>query len=167
MPVGAYGSSAEIMSNISPDGNIYQAGTLSGNPVAMAAGIATLKQCLEKGFYDSLAEKTKNFVNTISEFASAKKYPFRIFSINSIFWFAFTEKEKIQCADDIDSESMNFFRVLYHQLLENGIYLGPSGYEVGFISAAHTEEDLKIAAEKICRSLDIAFQKSMKTDFRN
>jgi glutamate-1-semialdehyde 2,1-aminomutase len=168
MPVGAYGASKEIMNHISPDGNVYQAGTLSGNPVAMAAGIATLKECLQSGFYESLEEKTKNFVSTITDFASTTNYPFKIFSIGSIFWFAFTEKEKIQTATDIDSESMNLFRILYNDLLEKGIYLGPSGYEVGFISASHTTEDLKEAAEKICLSLEATFQKVVtKTDSRN
>jgi glutamate-1-semialdehyde 2,1-aminomutase len=167
MPVGAYGASAEVMNHISPDGNVYQAGTLSGNPVAMAAGIATMKQCLEKGFYDELEEKTKGFVSIIKEFASASKYPFKVFSIGSIFWFAFTEKEKIQSATDVDSDSMNLFRIMYHDLLERGIYLGPSGYEVGFISAAHSVEDLKKAAEKISQSLDITFQQATKKDSRN
>jgi glutamate-1-semialdehyde 2,1-aminomutase len=167
MPVGAYGSSEEIMSNISPDGNVYQAGTLSGNPVAMAAGIATLQQCHDKGFYNSLAEKTKAFVKSIVDFASSKKYPLKVFSVGSIFWIAFTEKEKIQSATDIDADSMNMFRIMYHDLLEKGIYLGPSGYEVGFISAAHTEDDLKVAAEKISQSLDFTFQQATKKDFRN
>jgi glutamate-1-semialdehyde 2,1-aminomutase len=159
MPVGAYGSSAEIMNHISPDGKVYQAGTLSGNPVAMAAGIATLSECLQNGFYDSLVEKTNTFINLIRDFTASKKYPFKIFSIGSIFWFAFTEKEKIQSATDIDFESMTLFKILYHDLLERGIYLGPSGYEVGFISSAHSKEDLKDAAEKICRSLEFTFEK--------
>jgi glutamate-1-semialdehyde 2,1-aminomutase len=167
MPVGAYGASAGIMNHISPDGNVYQAGTLSGNPVAMSAGIATLSQCLEKGFYDSLAEKTKSFVGSIASFASSKGYPFKIFSIGSIFWFAFTEKEKIQSASDIDPGSMKLFRIMYHDLLERGIYLGPSGYEVGFISAAHTKEDLNTAVEKICQSLDFTFERATKKDFQN
>src|SRR5439155_10354605 len=76
MPVGAYGASKEIMNQIAPDGNVYQAGTLSGNPVAMAAGIATLTECLQKNFYESLEEKTKTFVDVINDFATEKKYPF-------------------------------------------------------------------------------------------
>jgi glutamate-1-semialdehyde 2,1-aminomutase len=168
MPVGTYGASSDAMSFISPDGNVYQAGTLSGNPVAMAAGIATLSECLQSGFYDSLREKTMEFTEAISKYAISKKYPFKVFSVGSIFWFAFTEKEKIQSATDIEPDSMNLFRIIYHDLLQKGIYLGPSGYEVGFISAAHSKEDLKEAADKICQSLDFTFQKaSTKTDSRN
>src|SRR5471030_1933433 len=94
LPVGAYGSSAAIMSNISPEGPVYQAGTLSGNPVAMAAGIAQLTECLKKGFYEELERKTKRLINGITDsFKDAA--PFRIFHIGSIFWLAFTERDTI------------------------------------------------------------------------
>ena len=158
MPVGAYGASSAIMQKISPDGNVYQGGTLSGNPVAMAAGIATLTACLENNFYSSLEKKTQQFVSAINSFAGENNFPFKIFSIGSIFWMAFTEKEKIQCADEIDADSMSKFKTLYHDLLEKGIYFGPSGYEVGFISSAHPEKVLQDAAEKICGSLKLLFE---------
>ena len=145
LPVGAYGASAKIMNNISPEGNVYQAGTLSGNPVAMAAGIAQLTECLKKGFYEKLEKKTKYFLSHC-QLPTANC---QLFSIGSIFWLAFTDKEKIQSADQIDPNSMQHFRKLYHKLLENGIYLGPSGYEVGFVSEAHTESDLKKAGKVI------------------
>lgn len=144
LPVGAYGASAQIMSNISPEGDVYQAGTLSGNPVAMAAGIAQLKECLKKGFYEKLEKKTRLFIANLP--AGRQVANFKVFSIGSIFWLAFTDKEKIQSAEDIDANSMQHFRKLYHPLLEKGIYLGPSGYEVGFVSEAHSEKDLKKAA---------------------
>ena len=159
LPVGAYGASAEIMSHISPAGNVYQAGTLSGNPVAMAAGIAQLKECLKKGFYEKLERKVSSISDGIrSPSLCADKFQVpsskvKIFSIGSIFWIAFTEKEKIQSAEEIDADSMKHFRKLYHELLERGIYLGPSGYEVGFVSEAHTEEDLKRAGTVIAESL--------------
>jgi len=162
LPVGMYGSSAKIMSFISPEGNVYQAGTLSGNPVAMAAGIAQLTECLRDGFYSELEEKTKNFISTLNDFSSSAKYSFKAFSIGSIFWFAFSEKKKISASSDIDADSMNYFKALHHDLLENGIYFGPSGYEVGFISDAHSKEILKDAAEKICTSLERVFKKSAK-----
>ncbi len=82
------------------------------------------------------------------------KYPFKVFSIGSIFWFAFTEKEKITSSAEIDPESMKLFRQFYHDLLEQGIYMGPSGYEVGFISQAHSEEVLETAAELFCSCLE-------------
>jgi glutamate-1-semialdehyde 2,1-aminomutase len=139
-PVGAYGASKEIMSCVSPEGNVYQAGTLSGNPVAMSAGIAQLTECLDNGFYAELEKKTNYLVEGISRVNRFK--PFRIFHLGSIFWIAFTGKESISNAEEIDAGSMAYFKTLYHALLENGVYLGPSGYEVGFVSSAHTYEDL-------------------------
>lgn len=160
MPVGAYGASKEIMAHISPDGNVYQAGTLSGNPVAMNAGIAQIKICLETDFYPKLNSKAEKFVNTINDFAKKNNYLFKIFRIGSIFWFAFTEKEFVKASSDIDADSMKYFREMHKELLESGVYLGPSGYEVGFISSAHTEEILEKAAEKICNSLTKIFTES-------
>ncbi len=157
MPVGAYGSSSKIMSSISPEGKVYQAGTLSGNPIAMSAGIAQLGECLKAGFYEELEKKTTNFKNMLNTFAEEKKFPFKVFSISSIFWFAFTNKDKIITSEDIDAGSMKYFKLLHHDLLEKGIYLGPSGYEVGFISTAHSHEILKNAAENICASLEKVF----------
>jgi len=139
-PVGAYGASKEIMSSISPDGNVYQAGTLSGNPVAMSAGIAQLTECLKSNFYTQLEAKTKQLVAGLSEI---KKDHFKVFTVGSIFWLAFTEKEKIQAAEEIDGDSMKYFKTLFHHLLSKGVYLGPSGYEVGFINEAHTDDDIR------------------------
>lgn len=140
LPVGAYGASSDIMQNIAPEGNVYQAGTLSGNPVAMSAGIAQLTECLDKGFYQELEKKTKYLVEGIMRANTFKL--FKIFNLGSIFWIAFTEKDSITNASEIDPDSMRYFRVLYHELLANGVYLGPSGYEVGFISQAHSYADL-------------------------
>jgi len=158
MPVGAYGASAEIMDNISPEGPVYQAGTLSGNPVAMAAGIAQLTQLLKSGFYRDLNKKAEEFAESIQHFATARNYKFRVFSIGSIFWFAFTDKEKIQKAEDIDPAGMEKFKILHRELLNRGVYLGPSGYEVGFVSAVHSKVDLEKAKRAIFESLDIAFR---------
>lgn len=158
MPVGAYGASKEIMANISPEGSVYQAGTLSGNPVAMAAGIGQLSQLLQPGFYEQLLAKTSRFVQDIQAFADQRKYNFKVFTIGSLFWFAFTD-ENIQTADAIDPASMDYFKVLHRELLNRGIYLGPSGYEVGFISEAHSESTLDKAKRAIFESLDIVFFK--------
>lgn len=160
MPVGAYGASREIMEYISPLGSVYQAGTLSGNPVAMAAGIAQLSQCLKESFYESLAEKTSGLVEVLRKYVAANHYPVKIFSIGSIFWIAFTDREQITSAEQIDPASMRYFKEMHAYLLENGIYLGPSGYEVGFVCAAHTEEELEQTAGKICRAIDIALKTS-------
>lgn len=150
-PVGAYASSKEIMSCISPDGNVYQAGTLSGNPVAMSAGIAQLTECLKPNFYQDLEQKTQLLIQGLSQ---NTKHHFKIYSVGSMFWLAFTEKEKIQSAEDIHPDSMNHFKTLYHNLLENGVYTGPSGYEVGFMSEAHTKDDI----DKTIKAFEIAFK---------
>lgn len=153
LPVGAYGASNEIMSFVSPDGPMYQAGTLSGNPVAMAAGIAQLTACLRPGFYDELAMKTNYLIHKIENLASSSKVPFKFFSLGSIFWIAFTQAPAIKSAAEIDAQSMNYFRQLHAYLLENGIYLGPSGYEVGFVSEAHTYEQLDNTAVAFANGL--------------
>jgi len=159
LPVGAYGGSAKIMSNIAPEGNVYQAGTLSGNPVAMAAGFEQLSQCLQPGFYDKINSLCNYFTNSLNEFAATKNYPFKMFAMGSIFWMAFSKQEEINAASQIDSASMEYFKKLYHFLLEQGIYFGPSGYEVGFISAAHSRADIDEAILKIKMGLDFVFQK--------
>lgn len=156
MPVGAYGASREIMSQVAPDGPVYQAGTLSGNPVAMAAGYATARQLLEPGFYENLAAKTASFVEQLQAHCDTKSYPVNISRIGSIFWLAFS-RDRIQRADQIDPASMEYFKKLHYLLLAQGVYMGPSGYEVGFVSSAHTEADLQQAAEIICTSLDQVF----------
>ncbi|MEJ7560673.1 MAG: glutamate-1-semialdehyde 2,1-aminomutase [Pedobacter sp.] len=158
LPVGMYGASAEIMGHISPDGSVYQAGTLSGNPVAMAAGIAQLTELLKSGFYKDLNAKATEFAESIQRFATARSYKLKVFHVGSIFWIAFTNKEKIQCAEDIDPASMEKFKIMHRELLNRGIYLGPSGYEVGFVSAAHTKIELEKAKRAIFESLDVVFR---------
>ena len=158
LPVGMYGASSEIMSHISPDGNVYQAGTLSGNPVAMAAGIAQLTECLKPNFYEELEQKTNTFVNALNDYALKNHYSFKVFSIGSIFWFAFTDAISVQSTEEIIPESMKYFKILHKELLERGVYLGPSGYEVGFVSEAHTPEILQGVQRVMMECLDIAMQ---------
>jgi glutamate-1-semialdehyde 2,1-aminomutase len=122
----------------------------------MAAGIAALSECLKPGFYEQLDQKTSRFVARIESHVAERNYPFRIFRIGSIFWLAFT-KNDIRAAEEIDPAGMDKFRVLHAFLLDNGVYFGPSGYEVGFVSAAHTEEDLEYSAAKICAGLDLVY----------
>ena len=142
-PVGMYASSKEIMSHISPEGGVYQAGTLSGNPVAMAAGIAQLTECLKPNFYTDLEQKTNTLVAGIDLQFKAKGIKFKAFQIGSIFWFSFSEKEHVRNADEISAEGIKQFNELYHKWHEHGIYFGPSGYEVGFVCAAHTLADIE------------------------
>lgn len=156
LPVGAYGASKEIMSCVAPEGPVYQAGTLSGNPVAMAAGIAQLTECAKDGFYEEQEKRTKDFVSVINEHAKRKNYNFEMVTIGSVFWLSFDGKKRIQAADQINP-NMDGFKHLFAALLEKGVYLGPSGYEVGFISSAHTSEILESAAKAFCEALDEVF----------
>lgn len=157
MPVGAYGASAEILGHISPDGGVYQAGTLSGNPVAMAAGIAALTILAQPGFYEKLESTTQAFVEELRGFIAENDLEVKIFTIGSIFWFAFTAQENIQTAAQIDPASMEKYKIMHRELLNRGVYFGPSGYEVGFISAAHSPEDLRTALAVIKDSLLVTF----------
>lgn len=156
LPVGAYGASKEIMGMISPDGPVYQAGTLSGNPVAMAAGIAQLTECAKPGFYEDQEARTKDFVVAINAHAKEKGYNFELVSIGSIFWLSFDGKKRIQAADQINAD-MTGFKKMHKELLNRGIYLGPSGYEVGFVSSAHSKEVLNHCATIFCEVLDVIF----------
>ncbi len=156
-PVGAYGASSKVMDHIAPDGPVYQAGTLSGNPVAMAAGIAQLKQCLKPGFYDALEAKTKRMVERVQAVADEKGWPFHMFHVGSIFWMSFSNKNKVQRSDEIDPNSSERFKVFFDDMLAQGMYVGPSSYEVGFVSYAHTEEELARAAEAMIHALDRAY----------
>ena len=156
MPVGAFASSEKIMNSIAPLGPVYQAGTLSGNPVAMAAGKAALEQLLEPDFYPAMEKKTKKLVANVMAHIEENELKVKMFSVGSVYWIAFTNRPSIRRAEDIDPESMNIYRTFYHSLLDNGFYIGPSGYEVGFVSAAHTEAEIEEAARIIKLSLDKA-----------
>lgn len=158
MPVGAYGASKELMHCISPDGAVYQAGTLSGNPVAMAAGIAALRELAKPGFYERMEKKTQEFVEQLRAFIVEQNYPMQIATVGSIFWIAFSDQGQIQRADQINPASMEQYKVMHRELLNRGIYFGPSGYEVGFVSAAHTDEDLKKTVQAIKEALKVVFQ---------
>ena len=157
LPVGAYGSSKEIMAHVSPEGDVYQAGTLSGNPVAMAAGKAQLEMCLQDGFYEEMERKTQEFCADLTAHAKDNGYPFRIYQIGSIFWLAFNDTIRIRKSSEIDPDSMKYFSTLHKTLLERGVYLGPSGYEVGFMSLAHTPEILEEAKSHFKAAMDETF----------
>lgn len=154
MPVGAYGASHAIMDHISPLGSVYQAGTLSGNPVAMSAGLAQLKACLQSHFYQDLQHKTDVLVDGVKKHIQAKDYEITIYNIGSIFWFAFSDMTHLTRADQINAGKMSLFAKVYHYLLEHGIYFGPSGYEVGFVSAAHSTADIQKTIQVICDAFD-------------
>ncbi len=156
-PVGAYGASSKVMDTVAPDGPVYQAGTLSGNPVAMAAGIAQLKECLAPGFYKSMEQKTALLSSLVQDFADRENLPFKIFHIGSIFWLSFSENEHVRSANEIAEGSSERYKVFHDALLQEGVYIAPSSFEVGFVSAAHSEEDLRQTAEAMTRALAKAY----------
>jgi glutamate-1-semialdehyde 2,1-aminomutase len=157
LPVGAYAASDKIMSCVAPEGPVYQAGTLSGNPVAMAAGKAQIQACLVPGFYDELEKKTKALAEGVTSFARERNYPFKVVHIGSIFWVAFSEKEDIVASGDIDESKMSLFKQFHGELLERGIYIGPSGFEVGFVSRSHSMADIEKAITEMNGALEKIF----------
>ncbi len=154
MPVGAYGGKHELMKHIAPEGPVYQAGTLSGNPVAMAAGLAQVTACAEPGFYAELERKTVSLCDQVNGHAKTKRYDYHIDHLGSIFWGFFARGEHIKEASAIDPASMKSYAKLHAALLERGVYAAPSGYEVGFICAAHTDAHVERVAEAFCSALD-------------
>lgn len=146
-PVGAYGASKELMGHIAPDGPVYQAGTLSGNPLAMAAGAAQLRLCKAPDFYEGMATKTAAFADEINGFFSEKGFPMKMVHIDSIFWLSIGSTTPPTSANEIDAKAVSAYAELHRSLLEQGIYAAPSGYEVGFVSAAHSEADMQKITE--------------------
>jgi glutamate-1-semialdehyde 2,1-aminomutase len=151
MPVGAFGGRAEIMQAIAPLGPVYQAGTLSGNPVAVAAGLATLKLVQARGFYDRLAATARLLCDGLAAAASARGIPFSAASVGGMFGLYFRETPPVSYVEvmQCDRELFNRF---FHGMLAAGIYLAPSAYEAGFVSAAHGTAEIRrtiAAAEKV------------------
>jgi glutamate-1-semialdehyde 2,1-aminomutase len=142
LPVGAYGGRREIMDLISPSGPVYQAGTLSGNPLAMAAGLATLRVVGEPGFYEQLEELGQRWRRGMHEAASAGDFPFTINQVGSMVSIFFAGGTVTDFASAAESD-IEAFKDFFWHMISRGIYLAPSQYEAGFVSAAHSEEDLE------------------------
>jgi len=156
MPVGAFGGKQEIMEHIAPLGPVYQAGTLSGNPVAMAAGLATLKLISQPGFYDNLTKQTTKLVKGLEERAAKTNIPLTTNQAGAMFGFFFSEEKNISRFEQVSACDAERFKKFYHAMLEEGVYLAPSSYETGFVSSAHTDEDIEKtldAAEKVFLTL--------------
>ncbi|HPJ34814.1 MAG TPA: glutamate-1-semialdehyde 2,1-aminomutase [Spirochaetota bacterium] len=157
LPVGAYGGRADIMAKIAPEGPVYQAGTLSGNPLAMAAGIASLKKIEVSGFHDNLRKKCEAFAERIRPALDRHKERVQFGHIESVFCFYFTGNSEITYVDDVRKADMKLFATFHGAMLKRGIYLSPSGYEVGFFSTAHTDEDIERTAAAVIESLEEIF----------
>ncbi len=141
LPVGAYGGKRAIMAQVAPQGGVYQAGTLSGNPVAMAAGIATLKQIGQPGFYDALDAKAERLAQGLKDAAARSKVAVTIDRAGSMLGLFFTE-QAVNNFKDAQTADLQRFKAYYNGMLQKGIYLAPSQYEVMFISAAHNLEQI-------------------------
>jgi glutamate-1-semialdehyde 2,1-aminomutase len=151
LPVGAFGGRKEIMDKIAPDGAVYQAGTLSGSPLAVAAGLAMLDAVSEAGFYEELDNKAKQLLSGLSERASAADVPFTTNQVGGMFGCFFSEAEKVSRFTEVMACNPKHFQTYFHAMLDNGIYLAPSAYEAGFISMAHGDQEIQLtldAAEK-------------------
>jgi glutamate-1-semialdehyde 2,1-aminomutase len=142
MPVGAFGGKREIMSQLAPLGPVYQAGTLSGNPVAMAAGLATLNLICQDGFYQPLFDKTTALVNGLQKLADEAGIPFTTNHVGSMFGCFFTQEKHVTNYEQVMACDVERFNKFFHGMLEHGIYLAPASYEAGFTSAAHSEADI-------------------------
>ena len=146
LPVGAYGGRADIMDQVAPDGPVYQAGTLSGNPLAMAAGIATLNLLKKEGFYRQLNDKAARFADHLGEISARTNIPVQLNRVGSLMTGFFTT-EKVFDFESAMTADANRYGQHYRQMLSQGIYLAPSQFEVAFISAAQTEKQLEKALE--------------------
>ena len=143
MPVGAFGGDRKIMEYLAPIGPVYQAGTLSGNPVAMAAGLKTLELITVPGFYETLTAKTEKLTSGLKERAQQAGIAFTTNSVGGMFGLFFSAEEKVSRFDQVMACELAVFKRFFHAMLAEGVYLAPSAFEAGFVSAAHTEEDLE------------------------
>ena len=141
MPVGAFGGRRDIMACLAPVGPVYQAGTLSGNPVAVSAGLATLRRVLTPGFFDRLGATTSRVVEGLRREAASAGVPFSAESLGGMFGFFFRDRAPRSFAEVMQSDAAAFSR-FFHAMLERGVYLAPSAYEAGFVSAAHGEAEI-------------------------
>jgi glutamate-1-semialdehyde 2,1-aminomutase len=156
MPVGAFGGKREIMEQIAPLGPIYQAGTLSGNPVAMAAGLATLEIIAAPGFFAELSQKTEYLVTGLLKQAKNAQISMAGVASGGMFGCFFTQANRVDNFDQVSACNLDYFKKFFHGMLKKGIYLAPSAFEAGFVSSAHTQADLQTtlaAAEQVLATL--------------
>jgi len=156
LPVGAFGGRQDIMDMLAPSGPVYQAGTLSGNPLAVTAGLTTLKEISKPGFFDDLTVKTAFLLKGLQERADAAGIGFTTNQVGAMFGCFFSDEQKISTFDQVMACNVERFKTYFHLMLESGVYLAPSAFEAGFVSAAHGDEELLLtldAAEKAFAAL--------------
>jgi len=150
MPVGAFGGREDIMAHLAPNGAVYQAGTLSGNPLAMSAGLKTLELISEDGFYEKLTARTTQLLDGLNQLAKEANIPFSTNQVGGMFGLFFSNDNNVSRFEQVMQCDQERFKKFFHLMLEQGIYLAPSAFEAGFVSAAHTEQDINntLAAAK-------------------
>jgi len=157
MPAAAFGGRADVMASIAPDGPVYQAGTLSGNPVAMAAGLATLELIDAPDFYQTLSRATRRLAEGLAGAAQDAGIAMATESEGGMFGFVFTDDGPIRGFDQVAAANIEQFRKFFHGMLDEGIYLAPSAFEAGFVSAAHGDDEIDAtiaAAAKVLATLE-------------
>ena len=142
MPVGAFGGRREVMDALAPTGPVYQAGTLSGNPIAMAAGCACLNEVAQPGVHETLTELTNQLAQGLLDAARDAGIPLVVNNVGGMFGIFFTDAETVTCYQDVVKCDVERFKRFFHLMLEEGVYLAPSAFEAGFMSVAHSEEDI-------------------------
>ncbi|MDX8404869.1 MAG: glutamate-1-semialdehyde 2,1-aminomutase [Mariprofundus sp.] len=154
LPVGAYGGREEIMRKISPDGPVYQAGTLSGNPLAMRAGLETLTRLRVPGFYEELERKSTRLVEGLLAGCKAAGVPAVANQVGAMFTIFFTDLDAVTCCSDVSGHcDLDFFGRYFNAMLDEGVYLAPSQYEAAFVSAAHSDADIDNTIAAAARAL--------------
>ncbi|WP_353352516.1 glutamate-1-semialdehyde 2,1-aminomutase [Oceaniserpentilla sp. 4NH20-0058] len=147
MPVGAFGGKKEIMSHLAPLGPVYQAGTLSGNPIAMAAGLAMLEAISQPGFYDDLTTRTTKLCEGLETLGQKHGIPISTNQVGSMFGYFFSEEKNISRFAQVQKCDQERFKKFYHGMLDEGVYLAPSSFEAGFMCAAITDADIEFTLQ--------------------
>lgn len=156
-PVGAYAGRADLMAQVAPEGPVYQAGTLSANPIGMRVGLATLEKAVSENVYETLQTRTEKFATELRAQFFQKDIPFDVSTYASMFWIHGRAQQPIRKISQIPANHAEKYRPFFHECLKRGVYLAPSGYEVGFVSLAHSEGILQEAAAKIGEAAIAAF----------
>ncbi len=142
MPAAAFGGRADVMSSIAPDGPVYQAGTLSGNPLAMASGLATLQQIEDPAFFESLGAQTRKLADGLAAESQSADVPLAVEACGGMFGFVFCSDGPVRKFSQVAAADIDRFRKFFHGMLEHGVYLAPSAFEAGFVSAAHGDDEI-------------------------
>ncbi|MDR7343172.1 glutamate-1-semialdehyde 2,1-aminomutase [Pantoea alhagi] len=152
MPVGAFGGRRDVMDALAPTGPVYQAGTLSGNPIAMAAGYACLTAIAQPGTHATLTDLTTQLAQGLRAAAQAENIPLVVNHVGGMFGLFFTDAQEVTCYDDVTRCDTERFKRFFHMMLEEGVYLAPSAFEAGFMSLAHSAEDIQRTVDAARRS---------------